>query len=104
MASVHVRKGDTVEVISGKDKGVRGEVRRVNPSTGRVTVEGVAMIKKHTRASGPNDPGGIIDREGTVDASTVMLVCPKCNEPTRVGHATDDGKKVRVCKKCGAHF
>ena len=96
MASVHVRKGDTVEVISGKDKGVRGD--------GRVTVEGVAMVKRHTRAQGPNDPGGIVEREGTVDASTVMLVCPKCSEPTRVGHAVADGKKVRVCKKCGAQF
>ena len=104
MPHLHVKKGDTVEVISGKDKGVRGEVRRVYPSTGRVTVEGVAMIKKHMRASGPNDPGGIVDREGTVDASTVMLVCPKCSEPTRVGHAVDNGKKVRVCKKCGNHF
>ncbi len=104
MASVHVRKGDTVEVISGKDKGVRGEVRRVYPETGRVTVEGVAMVKRHTRAQGPNDPGGIVEREGTVDASTVMLVCPKCSEPTRVGHAVADGKKVRVCKKCGAQF
>ncbi len=104
MNSLHVRKGDTVEVISGKDKGARGEVRRAYPETGRVTVEGVAMIKKHQRAQGPNNPGGIIDREGTVDASTVMLVCPKCSERTRVGHAVENGKKVRVCKKCGAHF
>lgn len=104
MASVHVKKGDTVEVMRGKDRGVRGEVRRVFPKTNRVRVEGVAMVKKHLRAQGPNDPGGIVDREGSVDASTVMLVCPKCDKPTRVGHSMKNGKKIRVCKHCGAEI
>ena len=99
-----VKKGDTVEVLSGKDRGFRGEVRRVDPATGRVQVEGVAKVKRHQRAQGPERPGGIIEHEAFIDASCVQVVCPKCSERTRIAHKVEDGKKVRVCKKCGASF
>ena len=91
MATVklHVRKGDTVKVLSGKDRGTVSEVIRCMPKDGRVA----------------NPRGGIITKEAAIPACRVQLVCPKCNKATRVGHAfNDEGKKVRVCKKCGAQF
>jgi large subunit ribosomal protein L24 len=102
---MNVKKGDLVQVLSGKDKGKRAKVLRALPSEGRVVVEGVAMIKKAVRPNQMNQQGGIIEKEAPVDVSNVQLVCPKCDKATRVGHATNkDGKKVRVCKKCGAEF
>jgi large subunit ribosomal protein L24 len=102
---LHVRKGDTVEVISGKDKNVRGKVIAAFPREGKVLVENVNMISKHQKPRGMNQPGGIIRREAPIYASKVMLVCNKCNEKTRVGRKIlEDGKKVRVCKKCGETF
>ena len=98
---LNVKKGDTVVVIAGKDKGKKGKILAAMPKTGRVMVEGVAMITRHTRAVG-NVPGGRIVREGTINASNVMLVCPKCGKATRVAHQFKDGVKVRACKKCGA--
>lgn len=105
---VKIRKGDTVEIISGRfeDKGKRGEVIRVLPDEGRVVVQGVNMRKKHqsqvqTQASRSISPG-IIEFEGPIHISNVMLVCPKCNEPTRVGIQRQDGESVRVCKHCQA--
>lgn len=98
-----VRSGDTVIVISGVDQGKKGKVMRAVPKTGRVVVEGVAMVTKHKKAQGQGMPGGIIKKEAAIDASNVMLVCGKCGKATR--HASkilDDGKKVRLCKKCGA--
>ena len=102
---LHVRKGDTVKVLSGKDRGTVSEVLRCFPSEGRVIVKGVAMMKKSMRPTQANPRGGIIEKEAKIYASRVQLVCPKCGKATRVGHAMNaEGKKVRVCKKCGAEF
>ncbi|HAW15089.1 MAG: 50S ribosomal protein L24 [Clostridiales bacterium] len=101
--NIHIKKDDQVIVISGKDKGSSGKVLKTVTDNGRVYVEGVNMVKKHQKARSQNDPSGIIEREGSVDASNVMLVCPKCGKATRVAHkVNDDGSKERVCKKCGA--
>lgn len=105
MAKLHVKKGDKVVVLSGKDKGKQGEILRAKPSEGKVVVEGVAVVKKHTKPSAQNQQGGIIEQEAAIDASNVMVVCPSCGKPSRTGHDVDEkGKKVRVCKKCGAKF
>lgn len=105
MAKLFVKKGDTVEVLSGKDKGTRGEVLKALPSEGKVVVEGVAVVKKAQRPNAMGQQGGIVSKEAAIDASNVMVVCPSCGKPTRVGHThTEDGKAVRVCKKCGAQF
>ena len=105
MPKMNVKKGDRVEVLSGKDKGKQGEVLRAMPSEGKVIVEGVAIVKKATRPTQQNQQGGIVSQEAKIDASNVALVCPKCGQPTRVGHAVNgEGKKVRVCKKCGEQF
>jgi len=104
MPKMNVKKGDRVQVLSGKDRGATGEVLRALPAEGKVIVEGVAMVKKHQKPNQANQQGGILEREAAIDVSNVMLICPKCGKPTRVGHATVDGKKMRVCKKCGAQF
>ena len=102
MMKVHVKTKDEVIVISGKDKGVKGKVLAVSPKTGRVTVEGVAMVTKHQKSRAQGQPGGIIRKEAAIDASNVMLVCQKCGKPSRSGKKlTDDGNKIRICKKCG---
>lgn len=108
MNKVHVKTGDTVQVISGADKGKKGKVQKVFPEKNRVIVEGVHMIKKHQKPRGQGMPGGIVEKEAAIAASNVMLVCPKCSKPTRIGHKFTEGdgklsrRKVRVCKKCGA--
>lgn len=106
---VKIRKGDTVEVISGKleDKGRRGEVIKVLPETGRVVVQGVNLRKKHQRqvqTQGRTMNPGIIEFEGPVSISNVMLVCPECGEPTRVGLLRKEDGVMRVCKHCQAQF
>ncbi len=99
---VHVKTKDEVIVISGKDKGQKGKVLGVNPKTGRVTVEGIAMVTKHQKSRAQGQPGGIIHKEAPIDASNVMLVCQKCGKPSRSGaKVLSDGKKIRTCKKCG---
>ena len=99
---VHVKTKDEVIVISGKDKGTKGKVLAVNPKSGRVTVEGVAIVTKHQKSRAQGQPGGIIHKEAAIDASNVMLVCQKCGKPSRAGNKVqEDGKKIRVCKKCG---
>ena len=105
MPKMNVKKGDQVEVLSGKDKGARGEVLRALPSEGKVVVEGVAIVKRHTKPNQLNQPGGIVEKPAAIDVSNVALVCPSCGKATRVGHEVNaEGKKVRVCKKCGAQF
>ena len=105
-----IKKGDTVEVISGRDddKGRRGEVIKVTPKYGRITVQGVSMRKKHqsqVQTQGRSFTPGIIEFEGPIDISNVMLVCPKCDKATRVGIQRDEeGAAQRVCKKCSALF
>ena len=97
-----IRKNDNVLVVTGKDRGKRGRVLRVVPDTNRVIVEGVNIIKRHTKPNpGRNIKGGIVEREGSLHASNVQLVCPECNAQTRIGHKIlGDGRKVRVCRKC----
>ncbi len=102
-----IKKGDTVEVISGKEinKGKRGEVIRVMPKESRLVVQGVNMLKKHQRqvqTQGRTISPGIIEFEGSIHISNVMLVCPKCEEPTRIGIQREDGTSRRVCKHCEA--
>jgi large subunit ribosomal protein L24 len=98
---MHVKKGDTVKVISGKDKGKTGVVLTALPKKDRVLVEGVNIIKKHTKPNQANPQGGIVSQEAAIHVSNVMLIDPKSGEPTRVGYKVVDGKKVRVAKKSG---
>jgi large subunit ribosomal protein L24 len=97
-----IKKNDNVLVLTGRDRGKRGRVLQVMPDKGRLVVEGVNMIKRHTRANPQkNIKGGIIEREASVNASNVQLVCPECSSPTRIGRRRlDDGRRVRVCVKC----
>lgn len=100
--ALHIRRNDTVAVIAGKERGKRGKVLRVFPDRNRVIVEKVNFIKRHQRPTQKVRRGGIIEREGPIHASNVMLVCGKCNRPTRTGlQALADGRKVRVCRRCG---
>ncbi len=104
---VHVKTGDTVVVINGKDRGAKGKVMQVSPSEGKVIVQGVNIVSKHVKPRKMGEAGGIIKAEAALYASKVQLVCPKCGRPTRVGHViNENGKKMRVCKKegCGAQF
>ena len=102
MTKLHVKKGDTVKVLSGKDKGKQGKILRAIPAKERVVVEGVNIVKKAQRPTQQNPQGGITTMEAPLTVSNVMLVCPKCNEATRTGKRVNEaGKKVRVCKKCG---
>jgi large subunit ribosomal protein L24 len=96
-----IRKNDTVLVIAGKDKGKKGKVRFAYPKKERILVDGVNFIKRHTRARGDVRQAGIIEREAPIDVSNVMLLCSKCNHPTRIGYRfLEDGRKVRVCRSC----
>lgn len=100
---MHVKKDDTVIVITGKDKGKKGRVIAAFPRESRVLVEGVNMVKKHTRPSQQNPQGGIIEQEAPIHASNVMHVDPKSGKPTRIGYKVlENGKKVRVAKRSGA--
>ncbi|MBQ8611477.1 MAG: 50S ribosomal protein L24 [Oscillospiraceae bacterium] len=104
MNKVHVKTGDTVMIISGKDRGKSGKVLAVSPAEGKVLVEGLNMVTKHVKARRQGEQGGIVKAEGALYASKVMPVCPKCGKAVRVGHVMKDDKKVRVCKKCGAEI
>jgi large subunit ribosomal protein L24 len=98
----HIRKDDFVEVITGKDRGKRGKVLRVHTDEGRIIVEKIHMIKRHMRPSRLTQQGGIIEREGKIHVSNVMLVCTRCDLPVRAGKKSlENGKKVRVCRRCG---
>jgi large subunit ribosomal protein L24 len=102
-----IRKGDNIEVIGGSEKGQRGEVIKVMPTQSRVVVQGINIRKKHQRqvqTQGRTMTPGIIEYEGPIHISNVMLVCPKCDEPTRVAITREDGEIVRTCKKCEAEI
>lgn len=99
---LNVKKGDKVEVITGKDKGKQGVILRSVPARERVVVEGCGIVKKAMRPTQQNPQGGIVSIEAPIHVSNVMLVCPKCGKATRVANKRVDGKKIRVCKKCGA--
>lgn len=102
MNNLHVKTGDTAVVLSGKEKGKRGKILSVNPKKGMVVIEGVNMIKCHTKPRRQGETGGIVKREAAIYASKVQVVCPKCSKATRVAYKIEDGKKSRVCKHCGA--
>lgn len=98
---LRVKKEDTVLVITGKERGKKGRVLSVLPSRESVIIEGVNIIKRHMKPSRKYTQGGIIEKEAPIHISNVMLLCPKCNKPTRIGNRQlESGKKVRVCKKC----
>lgn len=103
MNKVHVKKGDTVIVCSGDDKGKTGKVLEVSPKEGKVIVEGVNIVKKHVKPRPPQENGGIVEVEGAMYASKVQPYCSKCGA-TRVAHKIDGDKKIRVCAKCGAEL
>ena len=101
---MNVKKNDTVVVLSGKDKGKKGKVLSVDPESRKVIVEGVSVASRHQKPRKQGEEGGIIKKETPIYASKVMTVCPKCDKATRVAHKIVDGKKVRVCKHCGAEI
>lgn len=98
---MHVKKGDKVQVISGKDKGKQGTVLVASPKKDRVLVEGINVVKKHAKPSQDNPQGGILNQEAPIHVSNVLPIDPKSGEPTRVGYEERDGKKVRIAKKSG---
>lgn len=103
MASMNVRSGDTVEIITGKDLGKKGKVIVTNPEKGTVIVEGLNMVTKHKKPRSAQEQGGKVERERAIDVSNVALVCPVCGKTTRVNHVLgENGKYVRSCHKCGA--
>ena len=104
MANLHIKKGDTVVVLSGDDKGVTGEVIATSPAEGKVLVKGVNMIRKHVKPRRQGEAGGIIDAEGAIYASKVALYCSTCKKGVRTKVQVVDGKKIRVCAKCGRKF
>ena len=102
MKNLNVKTGDTVVVITGKDAGKQGKVLSVNPSSNRIVVEGVNIVSRHQKARKAQDKSSIVKKEGTIDVSNVMIICPECGKATRVKHTVnEEGKNVRVCK-CGA--
>ena len=102
---MNIIKGDTVVVLSGKDKGKQGKVLTADPKGGKLVVEGINVAKRHQKPRKQGEEGGIIKKETPIYASKVMRVCPKCSKPTRTAHKIlDNGSKVRVCKKCGAEI
>ncbi|WP_020676886.1 50S ribosomal protein L24 [Geopsychrobacter electrodiphilus] len=97
----HVKKGDMVKVISGKEKSKTGKVLLLFPTKGRLVVEGLNVIKRHTRPTQLRPEGGIVEKEAAINISNVMLICPSCSEASRTGmRAIEDGSRVRYCKKC----
>ena len=102
--AMNVKKGDTVIVLSGKDKGKQGKVLSVDPKAGKVVVEKINMVSRHQKPRKQGETGGIVQREAAMYASKVQVVCPKCNKGTRIAHKIENGKKTRVCKHCGAEL
>ena len=97
-----IRKGDTVQILSGNDKGKTGEVLETIPKTSRIIVKGINIRKKHIKPKKQGEEGGIVPVECSIHSSKANVVCPKCAKATRIAMKVEDGKKVRVCKKCGA--
>ncbi len=99
---MQIRKNDSVMVVAGKERGKTGKVLRVIPEKDQVIIERVNLVKRHTRPRGPQQPGGIVEKEASIRASNIMMMCDKCNAPVRVGRKMlTDGKKIRVCRRCG---
>ena len=104
MKKIHVKTGDTVMVISGKDKGKTGKVLEVSPKEGKIIVEDINIVTKHVKPRREGEAGGIMKVPGAMYASKVMLYCSKCKKPTRIAHKVSGDSKVRVCKHCGAEL
>ena len=104
MNTLHIKTGDTAVVLSGKEKGKQGKVLSVNPKKGMVVIEGVNMITCHTKPRRQGETGGIVKRETPIRACKVALYCDKCGKGVRVGYKVEDGKKTRICRKCGAEI
>ena len=104
MNKMSIKKDDLVVVLSGKDKGKQGKVLGTVPGSLKVVVEGINMVTCHVKPRKQGEEGGIMKHEAAIAACKVQVVCPKCNKPTRIGHKVEGGKKVRVCKKCGAEI
>jgi len=108
--TLHVHKNDNVLVVAGNARGKQGKVLKVFPSTRRVIIENVNIVKRHTRPSQKNPQGGVVQKEASINASNVMVICPKCNKAARLGHAhvtdasTEKKKTMRVCKNCSEMF
>ena len=102
--SMNVKKGATVVVLSGKDRGKQGKVLGTVPADGKVVVEGINMVTCHVKPRKQGETGGIVKREAAIAACKVQVVCPKCSKATRVAHKIENGKKTRVCKHCGAEL
>jgi large subunit ribosomal protein L24 len=99
---VQIRKNDDVMVISGKERGKTGKVLRVLPKRDAIIIERVNMVKRHSRPRGPQQPGGIVEKEAFIPASNIMILCSKCNAPVRIGRKVlADGEKIRICRRCG---
>jgi large subunit ribosomal protein L24 len=99
---VQIRKNDSVMVISGKERGKTGKVLRVNPKEDAVIIERINVVKRHTKPRGPQQAGGIVEKEASIPASNIMIMCDKCNAPVRIGQKVlADGNKVRLCRRCG---
>ena len=105
MKKMSIRKDDMVVVLSGKDKGKQGKILEAMPKEGKVVVEKINVVSRHTKPRKQGDQGGILKKEAPIYACKVQRVCPKCGKPTRAAHKVQaDGKKVRICKKCGAEI
>jgi large subunit ribosomal protein L24 len=98
---VHIRKNDSVMVIAGKERGKTGKVLRVLKEKDAVIIERLNIVKRHTKPRGPQQTGGIVEKEAAIHASNIMIMCEKCNAPARIGHKIlSDGKKIRICRNC----
>ena len=101
---MRIKKGDTVKILSGNDKGKQGEVLEVTPKSEKILVKGVNIRKKHVKPRKQGEEGGIISAECAIHSSKANVVCPKCNKATKIGYTVEKDEKVRVCKKCGANL
>jgi large subunit ribosomal protein L24 len=100
--ALHIRKNDSVMVIAGRERGKTGKVLKVMPKENRALIERVNLVKRHARPRGPQQPGGILEKEAPIHLSNLMVMCDKCNAPVRVGRKIlGDGSKARICRRCG---
>lgn len=99
---MELKKGDAVKIIAGKDKGKTGQIIKSYPEVNRIVVEGVNIVSKSVRARSANETGGIVEQPAAINASNAQILCPECHEAVRIKHGEVDGKKVRICAKCGA--
>lgn len=102
MSKLHIKKGDKVQIMTGKDSGRTGKVKQVFPEKNKAVVEGAAKVKRHSKPTKDMPQGGIVEKEAKINASNLLPVCPSCNKAARVGHLKEDGVAKRVCKNCGS--